>query len=283
MSRLRVAWLPDGKRLHLSQGRVDLIMQAFGDPAEVGRAYDAGIARARGLPEELADDVALLQAGLAPRGAVGLRAVAACGMVEGALGPVTALTGAVADEVLAAMVAGGRLERGFVNARGAVAFHLAEGQGLSPHAMDWPAHARYENTTVRVPSTARTRAIAAAGWHFHRHAFGYVDQLYTAATSSAVAEALLGSISAQMAPPGAPGVPVYTLEPDSLFGRLPAYAPMHDLAEEQIRTAIARGQATAAAAYSAGTATLVLAALRDETFFVAPPQFNLRSLWSVQL
>ena len=149
MTRLHVAWLPDGKKLHLHNGPLNLIIQAFGRPAEIGRAYDAAIERARALVTELADDLPRLQAGHVPQSNAGRRAVAACAVVPGALGPVTAICGAVADEVLAEMVQAGQLDRGFVNNRGAVALHLAEGQSIMPNATDWQEFARHVETGFR--------------------------------------------------------------------------------------------------------------------------------------
>lgn len=91
MNRLQIAWLADGKRLHLRSGPVDVIIHAFGQPAEVGRAYDAAIERARVLVGELTEDIPLLRAGSAPASPAGLRAAAACAAVPDALVPLTAL------------------------------------------------------------------------------------------------------------------------------------------------------------------------------------------------
>jgi uncharacterized protein len=279
---LRVAWLPDGKRLHLQNGLVNLIVQAFGPPAGVGRAYSAGIERARALVLELADDVPRLQAGEAPQSEVGLRAAAACAQVPGALGPLTVLSGAVADEVLAAMVQGERLDRAFVNNHGVVGFHLAEGQSLSPQGMDWPEFARYDATTVAIPAAARTRGIAAGGWHYHGFAFGCVDRIYAASTSGAMAEAVLGSITTRMLPGRAlETVPAGTLEPGSVLGALGVY-PLQDLAADEVAQAMAQGREAATALFDAGISTLALIELRGKNFLAAPPQFSLRSLLSIQ-
>jgi uncharacterized protein len=283
MKRLRVAWLPDGKRLHLRNGPINLIIQAFGQPAQLGRAYDAGIERARELVTELAEDLPRLQAQAAPLTAVGLRAAAAVQAVPATLAPVTALTGAIADEVLTAMAQAGRLDRGFVNNHGVVSFHLGEGQSLTPQAMDWPEFSRYDSTRVPITTAARTRGMAAGGWHYQGFAFGCVDRVYTASTSAAGAEAVLGSISTHMRPaPGVARVQAGMLEPESVLGGLEVYPPSA-LTPAEVAGAMAQGRKAAESLFATGTATLALITLDSESFLVAPPQFNLRSMLRVEM
>jgi hypothetical protein len=282
MKRLRVAWLPDGKRLHLQNGPVNLIIQAFGSPAEVGRAYEAGIERARALVTELGEDLPRLQLGEAPQGAVGQRAVAACAGVPGALGPVTALCGAVADEMLAAMVRGGQLDRGFVNNRGAVALHLEEGQSITPSDTDWLEFARHE-AKVTIRSAVRTRGLAGAGWRFDGLALGYVDRIYTAARSSAVAEAALGSISARMVPAtGAQSVPATLLMPQSVLGDMAVYAPRPDVTGDEAAVLLAQGGEAAKALFDADIIALAVMTLEEAHFLVSPPYLTVRSMLSLE-
>ncbi len=283
MSRLRVAWLADGKRLHLQNGPVNLIIQAFGPPSEVGRAYSAGIERARALVLELAEDVPRLQSGLAPHTTVGLRAVDACAQVPGALGPLTALPGAVADEVLSAMAQGGRLDRGFVNNHGVVALHLAEGRSISPQTMDWPEFSRYDGTTLVIPAAARTRGLAAGGWQYNRFAFGCVDRVYAASTSCALAEAVLGSITSRMLPDKTlETVPAQTLDAQNILGEFGVYPPLQGLTGDEVAQAMAQGRDVMTTLFAGGTATLALIELQGENFLVAPPQFSLTSLLSIR-
>ena len=46
MTRMQARMLPDGRRLHLNDGPIDLIVSAEGDAADVGLAYAAVHARA---------------------------------------------------------------------------------------------------------------------------------------------------------------------------------------------------------------------------------------------
>ena len=53
MTRLpQIAWLADGKRLHLQDGPIDLIVEATGNEADMRAAYQAARLRGRGLPSE---------------------------------------------------------------------------------------------------------------------------------------------------------------------------------------------------------------------------------------
>ena len=62
MKRLpQIALLPDGKRLHLQDGPIDLIIEAKGEAAEVRAAYDAAAGRFTGLLDELCEELATLR------------------------------------------------------------------------------------------------------------------------------------------------------------------------------------------------------------------------------
>ena len=114
--------LPDG-RLHLQHGPIDLIIRAKG-AHEV--AFAAARARFETLLEELVAELPLLRraVGDVPTGVVARRMVSAVRPYGAQF--VTPMA-AVAEEVLAAMVAAGPLSRAFVNNGGDIAFHLGEG------------------------------------------------------------------------------------------------------------------------------------------------------------
>ena len=45
----QIRWLADGRRLHLQDGPIDLIVEAWGNEANVRTAYDAAARRFTGL------------------------------------------------------------------------------------------------------------------------------------------------------------------------------------------------------------------------------------------
>src|SRR6476646_3253912 len=58
MTRLpQIALLADGRRLHLQDGPIDLIVEAKGSEAELRAAYDAAARRFTGLLDELCDEL----------------------------------------------------------------------------------------------------------------------------------------------------------------------------------------------------------------------------------
>ncbi len=277
-----MAWLPDGKRLHLRNGPIDLIIQGFGQPAEVGRAYDAGIERARALVLELAEDVPAMQQGQEAQSDVGLRAAAASEAVPGGLPAVVALNGAVADEVIAAMTQGGRIDRGFANNRGMVAFHVTEGCGLTPVAMDWPEYQRYD---ARIPIVAamRSRGMAFAGWRCDGFALGWVERVFAAARTAAVAEAACASISACMRPAaGVEMVPADTLAPLTVLGGLPVCRALPLPGAAEAEALVAQGRARAEALVADDTVVLTAIELGAANCLAGPPHFSLKSLLSLE-
>jgi uncharacterized protein len=128
--------LPDGRRLHLQHGPIDLVIEAVGNVEEVALAYGQACACFRDLLAMLAAELPLLRTPLGaayPRaaGPVARRMVRACWPYStGFITPMAAVAGAVADEVLAALVAGRSLARAYVNDGGDIAFHLAPGEVL---------------------------------------------------------------------------------------------------------------------------------------------------------
>ena len=57
MRRPQIALLPDGRRLHLQDGPIDLVIEACGDRAEVEIAYAAAAESFTGLLDRLCDEL----------------------------------------------------------------------------------------------------------------------------------------------------------------------------------------------------------------------------------
>ena len=64
--RPQIALLPDGKRLHLQDGPIDLIIEARGSDAEVRAAYEAAARRFTGLLDELCEELIELRSAADP-------------------------------------------------------------------------------------------------------------------------------------------------------------------------------------------------------------------------
>src|SRR4051812_14777089 len=108
----QVALLADGKRLHLQDGPIDLIIEARGSGADVCAAYDAAMRRFTGLLDELCNELPLLRTAADPercvlQGKIARRMHAAVAPFasEHFITPMAAVAGAVAEEILNAMLA----------------------------------------------------------------------------------------------------------------------------------------------------------------------------------
>ena len=148
MQQASHAMLPDGRRLHLHHGPIDLIVEAWGPPDEVAASYRQAVARFETILTELVSELPLLRSPVAAV-ACPLRGVTARAMWHATAAhlprfvtPMAAVAGAVADEVLAAMARGRDLRKAHVNNGGDIALFLAP-----------PARPRESGDPETLPST----------------------------------------------------------------------------------------------------------------------------------
>src|SRR5919197_1401002 len=146
MKRLpQIALLPDGKRLHLQDGPIDLIIEAKGSEGDIRAAYDAAARRFTGLLDELCDELIELRKAADPErnalnGVVARRMHTAVApfAAEHFITPMAAVAGSVAEEILGAMLGAASLDRAYVNNGGDIALHLAGGEQFTVGLMDRP-------------------------------------------------------------------------------------------------------------------------------------------------
>src|SRR5437762_337428 len=106
MKRLpQIELLPDGKRLHLQDGPIDLVIEAKGEVDEVRAAYDTAVRRFTGLLDELCEELPSLRQAVDParcalNGVVARRMHAAVApfAAEYFITPMAAVAGSVAEE-----------------------------------------------------------------------------------------------------------------------------------------------------------------------------------------
>ena len=135
--RAQVRLLPDGRRLHLHDGPIDLIVEAWGSNAAVQTAYRAASARFSSVLDELCCELHFLRQACCPEsewpsGSVARRMTAAVMPYapHRFITPMAAVAGAVAEEILAVMVSSVELTRAYVNDGGDIALHLADGESF---------------------------------------------------------------------------------------------------------------------------------------------------------
>ncbi len=241
------ARFPDG-RLHLQHGPIDLIIEAFGAHEEVEAAYRQAIDRfgdvlptlVRELPtlrRPVGDAYPLLQGPVARRMAEAVwrhRAVF--------ITPMAAVAGAVADEMLQAMLAGRTLDKAYVNDGGDIALHLAPGHslraGIFAQALDGAATLTHDRPV---------RGIATSGRGGRSFSLGIADSATVLARTAAAADAAATPIAnaVNIDHPAIERRPARELDPDSDLGDLPVTVAVGDLPLAAIDEALDLGFAEA--------------------------------------
>ncbi|MDE8347461.1 MAG: UPF0280 family protein [Acidocella sp.] len=223
-NRLRIAWLADGERLHLQDGPTDLIIRAFGEPPQIARAYECAIARMRNVLDELCDELPILRrpAPQTPAGIVARRMSEAVRPFSTTrfITPMAAVAGAVADEILAAMLEAGPLSRAFVNNGGDIALHLNHGERFTAGMVNRPDLPSIAGT-VTIDADSQSRGIATSGWRGRSHSLGIADAVTVTAQNAAAADAAATMIANAVDLPGHAEirrVPATSLSPVSDLG-----------------------------------------------------------------
>ena len=267
MSGPIAARLPDG-RLHLQHGPIDLIVAADGAPDEVAAAYGQACARFADVLETLVGELALLRSAIGAeyplaRGPVARRMVAAVWPHRRVfITPMAAVAGAVADEVLAALVAGRRLARCYVNNGGDIALHLAPGASFKIGVVGSDFDAAIDGVAT-IAAASPVRGVATSGWGGRSLSLGIADAATVLARSAAAADAAatLVANACTVDHPAIHHKPARDVVDDSDLGDLPVTVAVGKLSEPVISVALDGGAAEAGRLLRAGlieSAMLVL-------------------------
>lgn len=242
--------LHDG-RLHLHDGPIDLIIEAFGERLAVERAYAAAWRRFTSILDELCSELPLLRAratatSARPAGAIAGRMWDAVAPLSAArfITPMAAVAGAVAEEVLAAITAAARLGRAYVNNGGDIALHLVEGESFAIGMVDRPDVPRLTGS-AKVTGHDPVRGIATSGWRGRSFSFGIADAVTVLGRSAAAADAAATLIANAVDLPGHPAVrraPASSRDPQSDLGDRPVTVDVGILTECDIDEALAAGR-----------------------------------------
>ncbi|RWG08581.1 MAG: UPF0280 family protein, partial [Mesorhizobium sp.] len=109
------------------------------------------------------------------------------------------VAGSVADEVLAALLAGRRLERAYVNNGGDSAIHLGKG-GTITLAIAGTGHGMADRITIRAEDGVR--GVATSGWRGRSFSLGIADAVTVLARTGAEADAAATLIANAVDLPG---------------------------------------------------------------------------------
>ena len=274
----QIRWLADGRRLHLQDGPIDLIVEAVGSEADRRVAYDAAARRFTGLLDELCGELPLLRQAADParcplQGVVARRMHAAVAPFAGAhfITPMAAVAGSVAEEILAAMTGVTHLERGYVNNGGDIALHLADGERFSVGLMDRP-DASGTLRTISIDAEDPSRGIATSGRHGRSFSLGIADAVTVLARTASQADAAATIIANAVDLPGHPAVtrcPAQDLQPDSDLGARPVTRDVGNLSGYEIAAALEAGAACARRLLAMGLIDGAILRLHGETLVVS--------------
>jgi ApbE superfamily uncharacterized protein (UPF0280 family) len=270
---------PDGSRLHLQHGPIDLIIEALGEKEVVAASYQQAWDRFRPLLDELVEELALLRHPFGAehqelRGTVARRMAAAVSRFPGwFVTPMAAVAGAVSDEICDAMWADeGTLRRCAVNDGGDIALRLAPGESFVIGLVPLPQRpAVLGAATIRAEDPVR--GVATSGRHGRSFSLGIADAVTVLAADAATADAAATLLTNAVDLPDHPAIqrtPAVELAPDSDLGERLVTVGIGSLAGDEIETALAAGLAEAERMRERGTIEAAVLCLEGRIVTAGP-------------
>jgi ApbE superfamily uncharacterized protein (UPF0280 family) len=285
-SRAQARLLPDGKRLHLQDGPIDIVLQGFGEADQVQQAYRAAADRFASILDELCSELPLLRdqarfGGREPQGMIARRMFAAVlpYAEREFITPMAAVAGAVAEEVLGAMIESAHLQRAYVNDGGDIALHLAKGESFSIGLVDSPGRPSLFGTMI-LDSPQPVRGIATSGWRGRSFSLGIADAVTVLAKTAAMADAaatIVANAVDLLRHIGIARVPARELAPDSDLGDRLVTTGVCRLSSGEIDQALSGGATCAESLVASGLLYAAALHVQGTTRVVSPtvlPQLN---------
>jgi ApbE superfamily uncharacterized protein (UPF0280 family) len=283
----QIRFLADGRRLHLQDGPIDLIVEARGSATEVRAAYDATASRFTGLLDELCDELSLLRQAADParcllQGVVARRMHAAVApfAADHFITPMAAVAGAVAEEILGAMLQRAQVTRAYVNNGGDIALHLAGGEQFTVGLVDRPDRPGLMRTMV-VNAGDPVRGVATSGHHGRSFSLGIADAVTVLARTASQADAAATIVANSVDLPGHPAIircPAHDLQPDSDLGARLVTRDVGELSPSEIGDALEAGAESARKLLAIGLIDGAALRLQGEMIVVAARKFEMAGL-----
>ena len=278
--RAQIQLLPDGRRLYLHHGPIDVILEGFGASRNIRDAYDAVSCRFVNLLDELCAELLILRQPVTansaqPAGTVARRMLAAVAPYADRtfITPMAAVAGAVAEELLAAMTGVAPLERAYVNDGGDIALHLEAGQKFVAGMIARPDRPSLFGAAV-LEASQPVRGIATSGWRGRSFSLGIADAVTVLADGAAMADAAATMVANAVDLPGHPAVfrvRARELAPDNDLGDHLVTQGVGDLTAQEISAALDSGEALATTLLTEGLIRAAALHLRGDTRMVGLP------------
>lgn len=247
MSRHQAHLLPDGRRLHLQDGPIDLVIEASGEAGAVRAAYHAAETRFATILDELCGELDLLRQATAkrPQGETARRMWQATlpFAQDRFITPMAAVAGSVAEEILGAMTRAADLSRAYVNNGGDIALHLARGASFKIGLIDRPDQPSLFGT-AEVTEVDAVRGIATSGWRGRSFSLGIADAVTVLARTASAADAAATIIANDVDLPGHPAilrVPACDIQPDNDLGTRKVTRDVGPLRQDEVDRALYNG------------------------------------------
>ena len=269
-------------RLHLQHGPIDLILHVDASEEIRKRLYSTAKKRFSTVLQELVVEMDLLKQPWSadlpdPKGGIAQKM---CFAVRGSdifVTPMAAVAGAVADEVLEAMLYEAKnqdpcleeIQRMYVNNGGDIAFWLNAGESFSIGVVDNPGIPEL-NARVSLDYESPVRGIATSGWRGRSLSLGIADAVTVLAGSAATADATATLIAndVKVDYPGIVKRPASEVKDESDLGMLPVTVDVPPLPVDQISEALKRGAQTAGNFIRAGKIEAAYLSLQKQTLVV---------------
>lgn len=279
MAGPQVRYLPDetgeSGRLHLQHGPIDLIIGVDGLQAVRALCFEQATIRFETILEELVSELMVLRSPASPgmqppKGKTAGRMVEAVSLfaAERFITPMAAVAGAVADEILAAMLQTlprhQYPSRAYVNNGGDIALHLNDDAEFRVKISREDSAALGYFT---VDAASSSRGIATSGRGGRSLSMGIADSVTVVARNAAIADAAATLIANAVDLPGHPSierVPARELADDSDLGERLAVRSCGPLSGPEIDEALARGRAEADRLIALGLVEKAALFLKDQ-------------------
>jgi len=269
-------------RLHLQHGPIDIIAHVDAPEEVRKRLYTSASNRFSTVLVELVAEMDLLKQPWSadlpdPKGGIAQKM---CFAVRGSgifVTPMAAVAGAVADEVLEAMLYEAKnhdlcleeIQRMYVNNGGDIAFWLNAGESFSIGVVDNPGIPEL-NARVSLTYESLVRGIATSGWRGRSQSLGIADAVTVLAGSAAIADAAATLIAndVNVDYPGILKRPASEVKNESDLGMLPVTVDVPPLPFDQISEALKRGAQTAGNFIRTGKIEAAYLSLQKQTLVV---------------
>ena len=269
-------------RLHLQHGPIDIVAHVDAPEEVRKRLYTSASNRFSTVLVELVTEMDLLKQPWSadlpdPKGGIAQKM---CFAVQGSgifVTPMAAVAGAVADEVLEAMLYEAKnpdpcleeIQRMYVNNGGDIAFWLNAGESFSIGVVDNPGIPEL-NARVSLAYESPVRGIATSGWRGRSQSLGIADAVTVLAGSAATADAAATLIANDVNVdfPGILKRPASEVKDESDLGMLPVTVDVPPLPVDQISEALKRGAQTAGNFIRTGKIEAAYLSLQKQTLVV---------------